>query len=110
MDKKDINKMMAVFKALSSPKRVRILWRLMQRPIWGGALCKEVRQTRTGLHRNLDILKKAGLVRGERQGQRVYYGLAPDAIKNCQEALSCLFSQQTTPKAAGRQGRRGRRR
>jgi len=110
MDKKDNKMMMAVFKALASEKRVRILSLLMQHQAWAGALSKDLRQTRAGLYRNLGILRKAGLVHGTREGQRVYYELAPDAEERCQAAITSLFTQRLQVRPRGRRGRRPARR
>lgn len=66
----------AVFDALGSTPRRKILAYLSDAPLTAGEIAERFEMTKPALSRHLKVLENAGLVRSERQGQYVQYSLA----------------------------------
>lgn len=72
----------AVFKALASPIRRRMLDTLKASPLTTGALCAAFPELdRTTVLQHLRVLERAELVTGRRVGRERYLALAPLPIK-----------------------------
>ena len=69
-----------VFYALASVPRRQILAFLSQTALSTSDLAERFRMTRPAVSRHLWVLQRAGLIDGERQGQRVLYRLRRDAL------------------------------
>ena len=69
-----------VFYALASVPRRQILAFLSQTALSTADLADRFRMTRPAVSRHLSVLQRAGLIAGERQGQRVLYRLRRDAL------------------------------
>ena len=69
-----------VFYALASLPRRRILAFLSQTALSTAELAERFGMSRPAVSRHLSVLQRAGLVGGERQGQRVLYRLRRDAL------------------------------
>ncbi len=69
-------------RAIAHPARVRILRLLAAR---NGCVCGELVEAlplaQSTVSQHLKILKQAGLIRGEIDGPRICYGLAPEALR-----------------------------
>ncbi len=81
----------AVFKALSSPTRVRALWLLEagERCVHDLVTGLDVAQPTMSHH--LRVLAEAGLVQGERRGNRVWYAVVPETMAAVRGLLGCDF-------------------
>ena len=79
----------ALFKALSDPTRLKIVHILCHQPEPQGlcvnALAGLLGITQSAVSQHLRILKNVGLVKGERQGYHVHYGVDFNAIKRFHE-------------------------
>jgi DNA-binding transcriptional ArsR family regulator len=73
----------AAFKALGDPTRQTILVMLDGRPHHVNEIVEQCDLSQPTISRHLAVLKNAGLVRDERQGQKVIYHLMPDAVISC---------------------------
>jgi DNA-binding transcriptional ArsR family regulator len=72
----------AVFKALASATRRRMLDALMEAPRTTGELCAQLPELdRTTVLQHLRVLERAGLVDGRRMGRERHLTLAPLPIK-----------------------------
>ena len=69
-----------VFYALASLPRRQILAFLSQTALSTADLAERFRMSRPAVSRHLSVLQRAGLIAGERQGQRVLYRLRRDAL------------------------------
>ena len=93
---KNTAKLMSV---LSSETRLRILAILVGRELCCLEICTILRTTPSKCSRHLGIMKKAGLVKGERAGGFTYYALNPECPKQAQNMVSWLLAQfQADPK------------
>jgi ArsR family transcriptional regulator len=77
----------AVAEALVSPVRRRILAYLSAGPLTAGEVAARFRITKPSLSAHLAILSAAGLIKGDRQGSHIHYGLAEDSLVNRLNAL-----------------------
>jgi DNA-binding transcriptional ArsR family regulator len=66
----------AVFAALASTQRRRILAYLSEAPLTAGEIAERFEMSKPALSKHLKQLEGAGLVVGERRGQFVHYRLA----------------------------------
>jgi DNA-binding transcriptional ArsR family regulator len=64
-----------LFKALSDPNRQQIISSLKDRAKTPTELLQEIKITQPTLSHHLDILKRAGLVDNEREGQFIRYSI-----------------------------------
>jgi DNA-binding transcriptional ArsR family regulator len=71
-----------VFEALASRPRREILAYLSKAELTTAELAERFAMTAPSISRHLSVLENAGLVTGERRGQRVLYRLNPDNLVN----------------------------
>jgi len=83
-----------IFDALASAPRRRILAFLSQTALSTSELAARFPISAPAISRHLSVLENAGLVAGERQGQRVLYRLKRDTLLN---ALARLASEVDGP-------------
>jgi DNA-binding transcriptional ArsR family regulator len=83
-----------VFYALGSLPRRRIIAFLSQTALTTADLAERFAMSRPAISRHLSVLQRAGLIAGERQGQRVLYRLQRDALL---EALARFASEVDGP-------------
>jgi ArsR family transcriptional regulator, arsenate/arsenite/antimonite-responsive transcriptional repressor len=75
LSKYTIRQMNSVFKALNDPTRREILELLQQRDMTAGEIVDQFNISGPSISHHLDLLKQAGLVSAEKQGQYIYYSL-----------------------------------
>jgi len=83
------------FFALSSPIRLQILHLLTEREHCACELPDLLNVSQPNTSRNLFVLKKAGLIRSYRDGQRIIYSLNPKVIKALTKCLNELIESNT---------------
>lgn len=71
-----------IFEALASRPRREILAYLSRTELTTTELAERFSMSAPAISRHLSVLENAGLVRSERQGQRVLYSLVPDNLVN----------------------------
>ena len=67
--------MNALFKALNDPTRREILELLKDGEMTAGDIANKFDMTKPSISHHLDLLKQAGLVEAEKDGQFIYYSL-----------------------------------
>jgi DNA-binding transcriptional ArsR family regulator len=65
----------SVFKALNDATRREILELLKKRDLTAGEIAEHFHISKPSISHHLDILKQAGLVEADKQGQYIYYSL-----------------------------------
>lgn len=80
MDEKTFSK---YFKAFGDRTRLRILKLLSTREMTVNDIVRAVGLSQSTVSRHLAILREAGIAIDRREGQKVYYGLKKEAVKNC---------------------------
>lgn len=71
-----------IFDALASRPRREILAYLSKNPLTTTELSARFSMSTPAISRHLSVLENAGLVRSQRDGQRVLYELVPDNLVN----------------------------
>lgn len=84
----------SLFKALADPTRREVLKRLQAGPATAGALAEEFPQAKATLSHHFSVLKNAGLVRSERQGQHVVYSLNTSVFEDLARMMADLFKPE----------------
>lgn len=74
--------MQAIFEALASPARRKILAYLSQTSLTAGEIASRFSMTKPAISKHLSILEGAGLIHGEKAGQFIHYSLTPDSLVN----------------------------
>ncbi len=82
----------ALFKALSDPSRRKILTLLRQGDLTAGQIAKNFPMSWASVSHHLNVLKEAGLVSAERDGQYIRYSLNVTVV---QEVLHHLMELST---------------
>lgn len=86
--------LMKSLKALADEKRLKILHMLMANDLCVGALSKHLGVSKPAVSQHLQILRKAGLVTGEKRGYWTHYMVNRHAIRQIAAELNDLASQQ----------------
>ncbi len=81
------------FKALSDPTRRKILDLLKERDRTAGEIAEHFTMTKPSISNHLNILKQAGLITDERQGQHIVYSLNTTVF---QDVIKWILSLQST--------------
>jgi ArsR family transcriptional regulator, arsenate/arsenite/antimonite-responsive transcriptional repressor len=95
----DTDAMVALFKALSDPSRLRLVKLLASRvggkdsdgcgagPLCVNALAERLKITQSAVSQHLRVLRHVGLVRGSRKGAFVHYSVDLDGLEQGLQAL-----------------------
>ncbi|HEU4631069.1 MAG TPA: autorepressor SdpR family transcription factor [Gemmatimonadaceae bacterium] len=79
--------MNAAFRALADPTRREILRLLRDGPQPSGAIAARFESTWPTISRHLGVLREAGLILAERQGQQIVYELNTTVVEDLLEHL-----------------------
>ena len=71
-----------VFDALASGPRRKILAYLSAAEMNAGEIAERFAMSKPSLSKHLSVLENAGLIRGEKRGQYIYYSIVRDNIAN----------------------------
>lgn len=74
--------MQAVFEALSSAPRRKILAYLSDADLTAGEIASRFDMSKPAISKHLQLLEGAGLIRGEKKGQFILYSLVPESLTN----------------------------
>lgn len=74
MNKEEIDQITELFKALSDPARVRMIW-MLNKEICVSELAERLHMTQSAVSHQLSVLKVNGLVKKRRDGKQIYYKL-----------------------------------
>lgn len=82
--------MNAVFKALNDPIRRDILKYLREQDLTAGEIADKFDISKPSISHHLDILRNAGLVTSEKQGQFMYYSINTTVLDDMLEWIIAL--------------------
>lgn len=83
-----------VFRAMADPTRRAILKRLQKGPLTAGEIGKAFDMTAPSVSHHFSVLKRADLVRTERQGQHIVYSLNSTVLEDLARMVLDLFPQK----------------
>jgi len=89
-----------IFKALADDTRFRIIHLLLTHDLCVGALADRLSMSKAAVSQHLQILRKAGLVRGEKRGYWTHYGVDRDVLRRIGETLKETADQSPAGSAA----------
>lgn len=81
-----------VLKALSDPKRLKIVDMLSCGEICACRILEYFNVTQPTLSHDMKVLTDAGVVRSRREGKNIYYRLETDNLKNLLDSLQTVFN------------------
>ena len=84
-------------KALADEKRLKILHMLIANDLCVGALAKHLSISKPAVSQHLQILRKAGLVKGEKRGYWTHYVVDRHALNQIAAELNDLAAKEKTP-------------
>ena len=87
-------------KALSLPVRLEIIRLISERRLCVNAITHRLRISQPAVSQHLAVLRRAGLVQGEKSGYMVHYALNRTRLQEFQQALSC-FPNEPPPAMGG---------
>lgn len=82
-----------LFKALADENRFKIINLLLSQPYCVGALANQLGISEAAVSQQLQILRKAGLVKGEKRGYWTHYIVDKDLLINLGEDLKKIAIQ-----------------
>jgi DNA-binding transcriptional ArsR family regulator len=86
-------------KALADETRLRIINQLLTHDLCVGALASDLNMSKAAVSQHLQILRKAGLVRGEKRGYWTHYNVDKSAIFGFAENLMKRTTQAPDDRA-----------
>jgi DNA-binding transcriptional ArsR family regulator len=89
----------ALFAALSTESRVRIVQLLSKDTLCVGALSRSTGISAGAVSQHLRILRSAGLVQSERRGYFIHYRLTPGAAGRLRTALAAVVNPKRGARA-----------
>ena len=81
---------MELFSALADPTRRAIVRRLGYGPATAGQLAELASMSRPAVSQHLKVLRDAGVIRGERDGKFIWYGLDGETLVEAERWLRAL--------------------
>jgi ArsR family transcriptional regulator, arsenate/arsenite/antimonite-responsive transcriptional repressor len=88
-----MNDFILVLKALADESRFRIIYLLLTHDLCVGALADHLSMSKAAVSQHLQILRKAGLVKGEKRGYWTHYGVDRDVLRRIAETLREMADQ-----------------
>jgi DNA-binding transcriptional ArsR family regulator len=85
-----------ILKALADENRLKILHMLVTDDLCVGALARHLNISKPAVSQHLQILRKAGLVSGEKRGYWTHYMVNRDTVMQIASGLNALAAQQKT--------------
>ena len=87
----DISKML---KAMSDPKRLRIVDMLSCGELCACKILEEFNITQPTLSHDMRVLLEAGIVKDRREGKNIYYSLNQEALESMHQNLGRIFEDK----------------
>ena len=76
----DLYLMVDLFKVLSDPTRIKILYAISKHEICVNDIAQILNMTQSAVSHQLKNLKQAALIKSRREGQTIYYRLSDDHV------------------------------
>jgi DNA-binding transcriptional ArsR family regulator len=87
---------LAIFAALADPTRRAVVSRLAYGPATAGQLAELASMSRPAVSQHIKVLRDAGVIRGERSGKFIWYGLDGAALVEAEHWLRRLVDTWST--------------
>ena len=97
----NMEELSGLHKALSLPVRLEIIRLISERRLCVNAITHRLRISQPAVSQHLAVLRRAGLVQGEKSGYMVHYALNRTRLQEFQQALSS-FPDESPPAMEGK--------
>ena len=99
-DRRSIEELAKVFKAMSDPTRLSIVQLLAKSPglLCVNALTRILSVTQSAVSQHLRVLRNVGLVRSKRVGPMVHYRINEDALEEYRDLFAATFGKDILTK------------
>jgi len=84
----------SIFKALNDPTRREILDLLKEKDLTAGEIADRFNISKPSISHHLDLLRQAGLVASEKEGQFIYYALNTTVMDEMIKWIMSLQAQK----------------
>jgi len=91
-----------IIKAMAHPSRLFIVDRLSKRDYCVNELAEMIGVDISTVSKHLSVLKNAGLVRDEKEGQKVFYRLSVPCVLNFFSCVEAVISSQAKGRVSSR--------
>jgi len=91
----DTAELLSPLKALAEETRLNLLSLLLTHDLCVGALAHRLGISEAAVSQHLQVLRKAGLVKGEKRGYWTHYAVERDALKDLAERLKAIADQHS---------------
>ncbi|MBW1669001.1 MAG: winged helix-turn-helix transcriptional regulator [Deltaproteobacteria bacterium] len=95
-----MHELLSNFKALADENRLKILTLLLSQDLCVGALANRLGISKPAVSQHLQVLRKAGLVKGEKRGYWTHYSVEASALSRIARELDEMATQLLVPKGA----------
>jgi len=89
-----------LLRVLAEPRRLRILYLLMQREMCVCEVLDELGISQPLASHHLRVLQEANLIRSRRQAQYIFYSIVPETLTQVKETLLTHFDPANLPPEA----------
>ena len=93
-----MERLISIFKALSDETRWKIVELLLTHDLCVGAIAARIGISSAAVSQHMQILRKAGIVRGEKRGYWTHYSVNRDILEEVARALTLLREKPLDPK------------
>ena len=83
-----------MLRAMSDPKRLRIVDMLSCRELCGCKILEEFHITQPTLSHDMKVLSEAGIVKQKREGKNIYSSLNNEALASMHQTLGRMFEDK----------------
>jgi ArsR family transcriptional regulator len=92
-----MNYLLTILKALSDETRFKLIHMLLNQDLCGRALARRLAISEAAVSQHLKILKKAGLIKGERRGYWTHYAVQTEVLAELIGELERMARQSKAP-------------
>jgi ArsR family transcriptional regulator len=92
----------ALFKALSSEPRLKIVRLLKEHPQCVNALAQRLGMSQSAVSQHLRVLREAGLAKAHKRGNWMHYEMPRTGLERCGRVLAEVFGVAIKPAKPGR--------
>ena len=92
----DMEELAQLHKSLSVPVRLRILSLISEKPLCVNAITRFLQISQPAVSQHLAVLRRAGLVKGDKQGYMVHYALNRARMDEFGQAVAGFLKEDVT--------------
>ena len=95
-DSNRLEKVSDCLRTIAHPVRLRMVQLLMRGRYSVGELASSCRVQNHMASEHLRLMQRAGLLRSQRDGRKIYYSISQDSLLGLMEKVESMFSEEST--------------